>query len=549
MRVVNSQVEPFNGMYRLARYTQQQWMWHIMKFDLKKIVKGLGICFCFSLFLQADNEFSGDFDFSDDMFVLDLSDIEAFETEHGFDMFRSTLSPQYLIFFLTEEEPPGSGTRVAKIKNPLINQTKAPVGRDILYLLPHKMTALERGGFALHYFFNMTNRMKFTLNDLFDSQTIDGVLDQLIALSPPESAAEISSVIPIFKKMTIQERKTGILGQFGFIKGPWMLQAHTSLLLGERNFWLSKSDQRESKEIMRRLLGEGDAFDENELFRIRVGLGDTRLKAGLNTVNAPNMQIDVGFEGIIPTSEIFNSVKLNTNVPDIIGEVVNLREAQDNALPVLRNIRDYLISPRMGNGGHFGLGCFFESKIGIFHDIAQLWMRLSYDKLLPGKEDRLIMVKQVVTPEELGAAYSASDKEAARVLNDYLEQYIFPPAFSVGVNPGGVINFVTSLSVDIRRMRCAFGYDFYAQQKERIKTLYGTRLMRDDGTPLQLSDIRIDDAVSQEIRQHKIFTEMLYKLKTTDKNSMSLGLGGDYTISSREMGRDWTLYLKFTASF
>lgn len=520
-----------------------------MKFELKKILSSFGICLCFSLFLQADNEFTGDFDFSDDMFVLDLSDIEAFETEHGFDIFRSSISPQDIIFQLTEVDPT-TGERVAKIKNPLINQTKAPVGRDILYLLPHKMTALERGGFALHYFFNMTNRMKFTLNDLFDSQTIDGIVDQLLILSPPESAAEISSVIPIFKKMTIQERKTGILGQFGFIKGPWMLQAHTSLLLGERNFWLSKSDQREAKEIMRRLLGDnGEAFDESELFRIRVGLGDTRLKAGLNTVNAPNMQIDVGFEGIIPTSEIFNSIKLNTNLPDIIEKEVFLGKVQDNALPVLRNIRDYLISPRMGNGGHFGLGCFFESKIGIFHDIAQLWMRLSYDKLLPGKEDRLIMVKQVVTPEDLGAAYSATDEVAAQVLNDYLEQYIFPSAFSVGVNPGGVINFVTSISVDIRRMRCAFGYDFYAQQKERIKKLYGTRLMRDDGTPLQLSDIRVDDAVSQEIRQHKIFTEMLYKLKTTEKNSMSLGLGGDYTISSKEMGRDWTLYFKFTASF
>ncbi len=524
-----------------------------MKFGLKKILSGFGICFCFTLFLQANNGLIDGFDFSDDMYVLDLSDIEAFETEHGFDIFRSMLTPQDLILLLSEIDP-DTGLRVAKIKTPLINQTKAPVGRDILYLLPHKMTALERGGFALHYFFNMTNRMKFTLNDLFDSQTIDGVINQLLALSPPESAAELSSVIPIFKKMTIQERKTGILGQFGFICGPWMLQVHTALLLGERNFWLSKSDQREAKEIMRRVLGEGDAFDENELFRIRVGLGDTRLKAGFNTVNAPNMQIDVGFEGILPTSEIFNSVKLNTNVPDIIEQEVTLGKVQDNALPVLRNIRDYLISPRMGNGGHFGIGCFFESKIGIFHDIAQLWVRLSYDKLLPGKEDRIIMVNPVLTPEEFGAAADlplddAGTKKAAQVLNDHVEQNIFPPAFSVGVNPGGVINFVTSISVDIRRMKCAFGYDFYAQQKERIKNLYGTRLMRDDGTPLQLSDIGIDGAVSQEIRQHKIFSEMLYKLKTTDKNSMSLGLGGDYTISSREIGRDWTLYFKFTASF
>lgn len=498
----------------------------VMKYSLKKVIGVIGLCLCFSWSAYADE--SNIEDFGD----IDLTDIEGYEEEHGSDIFRD-LVPSDLLPLLID----------ANITSPLINQTKAPVGRDILYLLPHKITALERGGLALYYFFNMTNRMRFTVKDLFAENTIDQIVQHLLAQPLPDSFSEFSSLIPLFKKLTIQERKTGILGQFGFVHGPWMFQVHTSLLLGERNFWLSKSDQQEIREIIARITGSQEsALDESEFYRILVGLGDTRLKAGLNTINMPNFQMDIGVEGIIPTSEIFNSVDLNTDIHDIIESEVSLHRIKDNALPVLLNIRDYLVKPRLGNGGHFGFGCFMESKIGIFHDMAQLWMRLSYDKLLPAREDRLIMNKQTVTQQDLmDAQMNPNEDEIAEIENDFFEQYIFPPAYSVTVHPGGVINFIMSLSFDIKRVRCGLGYDFYAQQKERIKELHGA--------DLTICQVRVDDAVSLAVRQHKVFSEVLYKFKTSGWSDMSLGIGGDYTISSKEIGRDWTLYLKFAASF
>lgn len=501
----------------------------VMKLSLKRIIGVLGLCFCFSVSAHGNVEFQGDINFAD----IDLSDIEDFESQHGFDLFRADLKPGDLLPPLIE----------ANITSPLINKTKAPVGRDILYLLPHKFSALDHGGVALHYFFNMTNRMQFTVNDLFDQQIIDEILQTLLTLPLPDSVAELSSLVPLFKKMTIQERKTGILAQFGFVKGPWLFQIHTPFFLGERNFWLSNSDQKEVREIIQRITGkQGDALDQSEFYRILVGLGDTRLKAGLNAINMPNFQMDVGLEGIVPTSGIFHSTKLNTDVHDIIESEISLNRIQDNALPILRNMRDYLVKPRMGNNGHLGLGCFMESKIGIFHDMAQLWMRLSYDKLLPAKEDRLVMNKQTVTQQDLKDAQdNPNDNEVAKIENDFLEEYVFSPAYRVTVYPGGVVNFITSVSFDVRRVKYSFGYDFYAQQKERIKALHGA--------DLPLSSIRIEDAVSQSVRQHKVFTELLYKFKTSGSNKLSLGIGGDYTVSSKEIGRDWTLYLKFVASF
>lgn len=516
----------------------------MIKLSLKKLIGVLGICISSTFFLQlvaedsheksvhSSSSFSSShLDFFD--YGVDLSDLEEYERNHPIDFRSTNLNPGDLIQPLID----------ANITSPLINKTQAPLGRDILYLLPHKITALERGGLALYYFFNMTNRMHFTVRDLFDEETIDQIVQNLLAFPLPESIAEFSSLIPLFKKITIQERKTGILGQFGWVYGPLMLQIHTSILLGERNFWLSKSDQRAVRQIIVRITGqEGDALDESEFYRISVGLGDTRLKAGLNTINMPNFQMDIGLEGIIPTSEIFTPVTLRTNVHNIIEPEVSINMIQDNALPVLLNIRDYLVKPRLGNNGHFGFGCFVESKIGIFHDLAQLWMRLSYDKLLPAKEDRLIMNRKTVDQQDLKNALDDPDKfRDAALLNSYFEEYVFPPAYTVMVHPGGVFNFISSVSFDVKRLRYALGYDFYAQQKERIKDIYGA--------DVKLDQVRYEDAVSGLKQQHKIFSELLYKFKTSGSNAMSLGMGGDYTISSKEIGRDWTVYLKFIASF
>lgn len=508
----------------------------MIKSFLKKFFRifVFSVCSFFCFKLSADS--FDDICFDD----IDLSDLENFESEHGFDVMRSGLKPSDLLTLL-------SGVNIT---SPLINETKTPGGRDMLYLLPHKLTALERGGLALYYFFNMTNKMRFTVNDLFDQGTINQLVQILLAQPLPASFGEFTSLIPLFKKLTIQERKTGFLGQIGFVRGPFMFQVHTSALLGERNFWLSKNDQREVREIISRMTGSDDAaLDESEFYRIDVGFGDTRLKACLNTVNMDRFQMDCGFEAIVPTSELFNSINLRTNVHNIIEEEVTLNQIKDNAVPVLKNIRDYLIKPRLGNGGHFGVGCFMESKIGIFHDKAQLWMRLSYDRLLPAWEDRLVMNRQTVTMDDLIYARdnwkdpfgNPDEGRIAKITNDYLEEYIFPPAYSVLVEPGGVLNFIASVSFDIKRLRCVLGYDFYSQQKENIKALRGS--------DMKISDIRVESAVSKAVRQHKAFSEVLYNFKPSSFYDMGLGVGGDYTVSSKEIGMDWTLYLKFVASF
>jgi hypothetical protein len=450
-----------------------------------------------------------------------------------------------------------------EIKEPLWKNTKAPAGRDILYLLPYKITAIEYGGYAVNFFYNQTSDMRKTFDDLFNLEKTIGLVDFLGFVEnflPENTPVEsVEQLLPLFKKINIQERKTGFLFQGGVTKGPFSLQIQTSLQLGERNFWLSNQDRTEIEAVIdardkeeSKVKNENDVIgdcnttkdddselDIKELYRIRVGLGDTRFKFGLNTVNMTSFQNDVGAEVIIPTSKFAYTTKLNIGIARATFEMDDIERS---AVTALRAIRDYLITPKLGNG-HFGLGVYMESKVDIFHDLAQLWMRISYDMLFSDIEDRIYLFKQTMKPQDLQPVIddAVPPAEQIRIVNDYIRQYMFPSSFKSNVHPGGILNFVFAANTNLtKRWKWALGYDFYAQQEESITQLLNTNV--------SMQELRIQDAQSPSVYQHKIFTEFFYHNKKPRKD-LGIGIGGDITISSRNIGEDWTVFFKVASSF
>jgi len=431
---------------------------------------------------------------------------------------------------------------LAKIDYPLWNHTKAPAGRDILYLLPHKFTAVEQGGFALNFFFNMTDDMKVTGQDLFDFVHTEPIINNVISSYLPETADKrsIQQLLPLFKKITVQERKNGFFWQSAFIQGPVMLQLNTSLQLGARNFWLSKGDADAIKAVFRKEFGGAD-LNEHEFYKIRVGMGDTRIKIGLNTINMTSFQNDIGIETILPTSRLSYTPKVNIGLAQAKFQDTELAAA---ALRGLFGIRDYIVNPRLGIG-HFGLGSYVESKVGIFHEMVHLWVRASYDVLFPGEEDRVYMFKQTKTPAQLlnfaDMHPTPTDAEKKALVDQFTQQYLFPSSFKTNVQPGGIVNFVAAANMDFTK-NCLFaiGYDFYAQQRESLLELLNTNI--------DLQSLRVDAAQSPAVSQHKIFSEILYHKRAKNKD-FGIGIGGDITITSHELGHDWTVYAKVTAPF
>lgn len=490
------------------------------------------VLFCFviaalmSIFSAAPVWANEEEDLFGDLSIEELNaDIQALADVHYADpKNRAPLGPNIMAAMLIN----------ADIKAPIFKSTSVPSGRDVLYLLPYKIAAVEYGGFALTYFYNMTGNMKVTVGNLINFENAidrDRLKTFIQGFTAGASLQEIESLIPLFKKINLQERKTGMLLQSGFIKGPFSIQLNSSLILGERNFFLSNKDRKDVESFF-----PGQKFNEREFYRLRVGMGDTRVKFGLNTLNMTSFQNDIGLETILPTSRLSYSPKLKLGLAQVTYDT---DELEKNGLQTLRAIRDNLLSPHMGNNGHFGFGCYHETKTSIFHDMVQLWTRTSYDVLFPNEEDRLFLFKKTLEPAVLHGI--GNDDAGKAAFSNFIRQYVCPSSFNATVYPGGVFNFVTSATTDItKRLRYALGYDFYSQQAEFIRSIHNTNV--------SLDELDVAKAQARSVRQHKLFTELFWH-KTVKKKDFGVAIGGDLTFASKGIGEDWTLYWKVAGSF
>lgn len=427
-----------------------------------------------------------------------------------------------------------------QLNEPLWLSTKPEKGRDILYLMPSKITAIEYGGGSCNFFFNMTPKMYLTGSNLLNVDQVNpSQLGNLLGVhlaGVTANPSQIGALLPFIKKITIQERKVGPFFQTGFTKNAFTLQFHTSLQLGERNFWLNRHDLEEVKALNQLIFGDNQSYDESNLYRIRVGMGDTRVKVGLNALNAKKIQTDIGLECIIPTSrsskkpipEPLDDAQLNDDAT-IFSHTVNS----------LLSVRDYLLTPEIGNGGHFGLGFYLESKIDLFKNLAELITRVSFDKFFEADEQRLMLQKKTLTADDLVAA--PNNPEAKRRVIAFAKEYLIPQPYRVSIEPGGIFNGIMILHIPYKKWDFRYGYDFYFQQAERFKQIHAP-----SSTVLLLSS---EKARVGTVIQHKISSETTYRIKNFNNINLDVGFGGDTTISAHNIGKDWTFYLKLASAF
>lgn len=429
------------------------------------------------------------------------------------------------------------------LTDPLWLTTKPEKGRDILYLMPSKITSIEYGGGSCNLFFNMTSKMHLTGSNLLNIDQLNirdiGALLGLVLPPGVQNPDQIGSLLPFTKKITIQERKFGPYFQTGFARGAFMLQCHTSLQLGIRNFWLNKQDQEEITQLNKLIFGESEQFDESNLYCVRGGLGDTRVKIGLNTLNSKILQTDVGMECILPTSRASKKILPNNNIDSSLNDDTTIFKA---AFDSLLNIRDYLLTPEIGNGGHFGLGFYLESKFNLFEGLGELITRASFDKFFESDEQRLMLQKKSVAATDLSMLPGGTPPaEALALVTKFAKQYLLPLPYKVDIEPGGIFNGIMILNIPYKKWNFRYGYDFYYQQAETFKKIYADA----DVLPL----LRPELSRVGSIIQHKISSETTYRIKKFNNINLDLGFGGDTTISAHNIGKDWTMYVKFASEF
>lgn len=499
------------------------------------------LALCTNLNPQTSNN-NDDFDFNfdeqfEDIFDgISITDIEQFERAN---------CPDPVAARTFDEAKMTLGALKLLLKNdqPLWCKTFSPRGRDTLYLIPHKFTILKSGGIAFNLFYNMTNKMEVSAGSLFDfdssfeksilSMLLKGVIGKIGSDPNAITNDELVSLLPLFQKMRIQERKFGALFQGGFTRGRFTLEVNTALQLVARNFFLSDKDQQAIRAITSKVF-DSEA-DEREFYIIKYGMGDTRLKLGINALNMNCFKTDVGFEITFPTSTLASQNKFdNLSVAHL-----DLEQLQEQGIDVVRAMRDILLNPMLGNGGHFGFGTYLESKIDVFKDLFQLWIRASYDHLFDNKETRLIMFKPTEKLSEIQTPPTLAETNA--LISKVLREYYFPSHFKTVINPGGIFNVIFSGIITRPYWNLTLGYDFYAQERQSIKCIVGT--------PITMQELRISDAEAPSNQQHKFFAEYSYLLRKDTQSEVRLGIGGDTTFYSRNLGRDWTSYVRLSASF
>lgn len=413
------------------------------------------------------------------------------------------------------------------VKNPLWAKTYAPAGRNVLYLMPHATTKKE-SFFNAHFFYNQTGRMKVTVDDFIPHGAIgsEGEILELLAqkIKDPNDRA---ALFPLFRKISLQERRIGTSLQACYVRSNLVAQIQTSMYISEKNFYLGSTNRNRLLKIFNVRLSD---LPLKEFYKIRAGLGDTKISLGAKPINTESFQMCAGGEVIIPSSRFSYAPSDEADI-EKIGTASNMEEFGQSMIAMMRNIRNYLIGPRFGNDGHFGFGGYLETATQFPREKIELWGRLSFHQFFSANENRLFMLKQTLSPDDVKA-----DSSMATVSN-YLKQYVFPSAFNVLVQPGDIFNCVVAVNRPIDNVLMTFGYDFYVQQKEHFS--------RVNKSQVSLKELKISSALVPQVAQHKIFLHGMYKKRP----HVDIGLGGDSTVLSSGMGKDWTIYVTFNGSF
>ncbi len=422
------------------------------------------------------------------------------------------------------------------VRAPIFDKTSRPRTRDALYQLPlYRLGIADIPGLHHNLFFNRFPNFTTPLIDQFSLELNEEFLRTILGLAQQQEViADIDSVInliPLLKKIGVDEHRVGWLVQFNYEHKPFFFEVDSSLHLAERNLFASNTLTKQLEETLAQIFGDGEStFDKKaELARIRFGLGDTRVRVGVTTVDSEDIKVRTGAQIIIPTvidtlrDGHFNSVK---------------KSEQNNVLDFLINdVRRLTLNPEITNN-HFAFGFFFDTHLPLYRDRnyknkkLQLHSRLSYDAFITARDNRLAMAKLEITPEQVQR--DEGDPES-NIIERFKQQYLIPNKIIATISPGDIFYWTVMLDYIYGHWRGAIGYDYFLQQREIFEKI--------PSTPLPVSQLRITDATAPRISSHKVMGELQYRFRSGRRDELIISAGGDITVASTNLSDDWSLYL------
>jgi len=427
-------------------------------------------------------------------------------------------------------------------------------------------------------FYNTTNQVYFTRTSPFiesylavNSETLLQKISELEFPSIPGFDLNPIDVLPLFKNMTIEERRVGLMFRF---MHQLEENAHVRIMFPlyylETNFNLPPAEQ----EVLKSTFGnpQDNSFAQEFLINDKVGLGDLRVAYDFPVIDAAYFHARLGIFSTIPTAAVFKDGLYGSHFPQAppIVTPINLtqlfcnaqgtpeqqelalKEGTDFFLNTIKRLSAIILEQPLGNGRHFGIGSYVRYKTYLRGLISREWAQdiffnsfLSFELFTSKRHLRAYIEKSDVSEfNKLGLNRNKSeiidelndDEEYADTVLAFFEQQMTeklnPFFIDTQVWPGFVFRWASKAHYEGKRWGVEAGFDTWVKAKEQLY---------DQDIPSAIpQDINVDIARRPISYQWKLFGNIFYK-KRTDEGNWLFSLTSDYTLSQTGIGGDFTV--------
>ncbi|MBT4856128.1 hypothetical protein HOM50_05050 [bacterium] len=418
---------------------------------------------------------------------------------------------------------------------------------------------------------------------------------------------DIIKVLRLFENFSVREAKLGIMfqGRKQFANGIYT-GFQVPVYYFARHYNASIQDQNELK--ANNIFGSGagpnndTSFIQDHLVGDSLGLGDFRFSAGYKFWEQDTFLLTLGFQVNVPSS-IFtrglygsNYTKITepafldlesftckfveaSTAPPVEKEALEAEmdeEKKQYGTRILDWLSANLLTPPIGQENQWVVGIFIEPQFHIQEKIS-VKTRFKFDYLFGNKKDRFILANRDMRELNvsifeilLPTGEDITEQEATNRLSymsELIQEKFGPNKTQVGVN--GRAQVQCTFAPEFRltnNWNILLGYDFWWIQKEGIacaESSYSNKyaVKSELVTDGDVSDIVTETLVGtfyplEETKkaerpsayQNKIFGSVSYK-RFTQKHDLTFSLGGDITLSSSGIGKDFTLIAGLTFNF
>jgi hypothetical protein len=402
-------------------------------------------------------------------------------------------------------------------------------------------------------------------------EKIETIIDAIKELSDGSiEEFNVRTILNLVGLITLVERNLGFMFQGG---GRWdrlQLRVMFPLYYHERNFFLSNLNT----DLLSQELGftSESVFEEELAIADRLGIGDTRIEFGIDSVNIPQCNVVFGLRATIPTAfsiakglagstfyasdryplvdfetiyEAAEAALNQTITPEQQAAVFDI--LQSFFLDIIKRTGAALLDNGLGNEGHFGLGCFADIDAPLDQWIhtpgASDWHwhnRFTFEFVFKKVVTRFFINKD--DPAAFDRNWDSQEQAEQNLL--FLQNEIIARVILLGlpteVQPGAIGTWMSTFVYEGVNFNGYFGIDSWGQGREHHDGICAK--------PELVNTLDLHKSVTSWAFQEKILAGFSYVLEYPNY-IVKLGIDADATIFKTGVGRDYTADLCLDITF